>query len=488
MQNFNQQILDFLLQKEQVSSQVSDDQIYTLLKEVMKELVFGNPVTDEEELTEVINLCFFYYKLTHQSIDSFLEKYTQKRSPVFEVGLSLTERCGYGCHHCSTNASLAADKVSVPFSQLQLALSEMAPRTKVLYISCEGDPFYYESLDPNQHEATRKRTIVDVTQTLMELGYPAFSLQSLAPNDRLFTLLEGLFNIIDQNKQKDFIFYPQISFNLYPARAGLKIKKHANDSQHPQKELIIPSLDNQQVETWVTRLISSLKKTNVKQHEDRDDSSNPKFDSITRKLRIYLSDVKKTILTYASRGYEIHFELRGDNYSKYTNLQTVNLLLDQLLEQLAREHPEIPFPKCPTCSKVHYSKKQVQIVPLGRAVQLFPNGEKASKKFFDGHIINPKKYLCPNWFAFGNMTIDTRGFPQLCYSNLALTSQARTSAGPNLYDDGFDTIISFYLQVWQDRLTFLKKKLTEIVRQRPNEYYCPLFLFKKTLQKFSENS
>ncbi len=63
---------------------------------------------------------------------------------VFDIGLSLTERCGHGCRHCSTNASLDPRQASVPFRALRKAFSELATLASVLSISCEGYTFFYE--------------------------------------------------------------------------------------------------------------------------------------------------------------------------------------------------------------------------------------------------------------------------------------------------------------------------------------------------------
>ena len=84
------------------------------------------------------------------------------------------------------------------------------------------------------------------------------------------------------------------------------------------------------------------------------------------------------------------------------------------------------------------------------------------------------------------MVLDTKGFPQLCYSNVALTPEARTTRGPNLYHDGFERIRKFYFKVWEDRVEFLRNNLWKLVAARPNENYCPLALFKETLRKNAE--
>jgi hypothetical protein len=150
------------------------------------------------------------------------------------------------------------------------------------------------------------------------------------------------------------------------------------------------------------------------------------------------------------------------------------MILDRLIEHF----PELNF---------RYSVDSAYIIPLGRAANLFPNGIILEQNIFEKHIqMNSISYLCDNWMHWNSMTIDTFGYPQLCYSNLALSPIARTQSRPNLYKDGFDTICDFYINVFKDRISFLKDNLPKLVRIRPNNYYCPLNLFKQTLQKFKK--
>jgi hypothetical protein len=204
-----------------------------------------------------------------------------------------------------------------------------------------------------------------------------------------------------------------------------------------------------------------------------------------RKLRRYADDLKLTILEYARVGFEVHFEVRFDMFNTVTNLTNTEAVLTEILKEIDKEHPERAFSKCPKCQQIHFKRKSVHIVPLGRAAGLFPNGSEEEKTFFDKHVkMNSHKYLCDNWLSWSSIMVDTKGYPQLCYSNVALTEKARTTEGPNLYDDGFESIRRFYIKVWEDRIDYLKNHLSKLVRSRPNSNYCPFDLFKQTLNKF----
>jgi MoaA/NifB/PqqE/SkfB family radical SAM enzyme len=300
------------------------------------------------------------------------------------IHLSITDKCGNHCLHCSTNAQIGGKSVS--FRKLDKALSEMSKYTKVLYISCEGDPFYYES---------EGRTIVDVMKLLMKYKFNHISFQSSPPSAERFHLLREMIDSI----HKDVFFFPQISFNFYSPRA---------------KEQ-------------------------------------------------YLIDAKRTIKEYAKRFKKIHFEIRYDNFSRATSLANVNKELDKILSEI---------------KNIRVTKKSAHIVPLGRGAQLFPN-KKEEERFFSTHMTGaPQKPLCENWKARNLMMIDTKGYPQLCYSNVALTTQIRTKKGPNLYKDGFKKIRDFYLRVWQSRKEFLKKNMKKLAS---GDSYCPLRLFKDVL-------
>ena len=464
MEHYNQQILAYWDGSELAAG---NREKKANMVEAMAALKFAAPVQDREELEEVAQICMLYQTLRKQGVESFVAPFAGHK--VLHVAWSVTERCGHLCHHCSTQGSLAQDKQSVPWDKLEQALREMAPYTQMLYISCEGDPFYYED-----RSATLVRDISDVTGTIVKLGFPHLSLQSLAPATDKLGIMAKLLAVLPDPKSRPNFFFPQLSFNLYPPRAGLNMRS-MNNEHGTWQQFFVPGIADSELKDWIVELVKSL--------GDKSIARSGADQTVTERLSHYLQEVKAAILAYASRGYPIVFEIRGDVYSSIHNLQTLDEILDMLVANLAQEHPEIPFPKCEHCDKVHYAKEFAPIVPLGRATQLFPNGAQEEVGFFAKHVAeNPYRYLCDNWQSWGAVTIDTKGFPQLCYSNLALTPQARTTQGPNLYSGkGFAAIREFYLQVWRDRARFLLQHLPELVRQRPNSQHCPLCSYKQTL-------
>jgi hypothetical protein len=463
------------------------NQVTCVLKESMRSLKFGYPVTNAEELDEAVKLCLLFYEVTRNG-ESVLKKYGEF-SKTLDVSLSLTERCGNQCRHCSTNATLARDKTNVPFEDLDRALAEMSPYVKTLCISCEGDPFYYESTATSENGKNITKNVVDVTRLIMRHKFGCVSIQSMAPDPRRQHLMREMLNVIDQERGPGFRFVPQVSFNLYTLRAGLKTRSRVDGNGCGYQELCVPLVENDKVLDWMIQSIRfQTKIVGVNAIDGGIFEESPPALEAAEKLRRYVSDVKLTILEYARRDYEIHFELRGDTFSGFTNLANTESVLTEILRELSEEHPEITFPKCPVCSKVHFDQKSAFIIPLGRAANLFPNGHDEERTFFDKHVkMNPHKYLCDNWLSWGSMIIDTKGFPQLCYSNVALTPTARTTKGPNLYKDGFERIRRFYVRVWEDRIDFLKNNLHNLIRTRPNKNYCPLDLFKQTLNSFTES-
>jgi len=481
--NNNSQILGYW--EKQVSSNklVVDENIKKKVETSMKFLKFGYPVRNDDDLTEIFELCIFYDDLMNNP--EVITKKFIKNSNNFNISISLTDRCGYNCHHCSTDSSLIRDKNSISFKILNKAFIEMAPHTRILYISCEGDPFFYESSLEIEKNTVEKKNIVDVIKLLMYYKFKNISIQSLAPPSNKFHLLEELLNIIDQEKDEGFLLLPQISFNLYPLRAGLEVRNKFDENGHEFKELYIPLIKKNEVKNYYLRLINEpIEKifSNVNDIDNVTLEELKKLKNISSKLVQYLDDVKKTILAYASRNHLIHFEIRGEDINEFTTLETIDFILNKLLERLAMEHPEVNFPICNECNKIHYEINFAQIVPIGRAVNLISDGVNKEKIYFEKHVkMNPHNYLCDNWTSWGSMVIDTQGYPQLCYSNLALTPQARTTEGPNIYHDGFESIIEFYDRVWKDRINFLKENMIDLVKERPNSHYCPLKLFKKTL-------
>jgi len=489
--NFNLQILEYFDKVKDPKEFVKNKNIEELLSNEMSSLKFGYPVHSIEELNEVIKLCYLHYNLHHSP--EVITNQFRKNAKKYNISLSLTDRCGNSCYHCSTNASLGMDKESVPFSILKERMREMNPHTRFLYISCEGSPYSYISRTGSEINEEEK-SIVDVFQLLLDLGYSKISLQSMAPSDNNFNIFEKILDKIETHEENiEFVY--QISFNLYSPRAGLKSKNKKNEKGIEFKVLEVPSIEWDEFKTNLRHLLKFSNQIPKKKTEKK---VKPEKISQNKLMRLYqssksmlnyLNDVKKTIISVAKKGHHIHFEVRGDPYGEFTNLKALKIILETLLNQITKEHPGLDFSGKNKDSRISYSTNFAYIVPLGRAAKLFPNGQEMEKDFFDTHVLmSDDKYLCDNWTSWGSMIIDTKGYPQLCYSNLALTPKARTTDGPNLYRDGFESITEFYLNVWKDRMEFLMKNFPEIVQNRPNPHYCPLNLFKETLNSSKEHN
>jgi hypothetical protein len=387
---------------------------------------------------------------------------------VFDIGLSLTERCGHGCRHCSTNASLDPRKASVPFRALKKALSEMAPFARVLSISCEGDPFFYGTDRPSGRAARQGKTIVDVIGLAGECGIEEMTIQFHPPRPDRFPMLEELLGTAAaaRFKEKQFQVLPLISFHLFGAANGLACRVRVEDGKKCL-ELYAPGVPVSEAEDWFARAVSLLPVS---------------ADNAGRasKMVSFLDDVYRTILLFVSKGIPVHFEVRGDS-GPFTSVEIADAVLDMVLKKLDLDHPEIPFPRCPECDKIHYNRKSGYILPLGRAASLFFDGQRLEERLYEDHIrTNEREPLCPNWNSWGEMTVDTKGYPQLCYSNVALTPGRRTTTGPNLYRDGFEVIRKFYLRVWEDRRQFLEKSRKRL-DTTPHDMYCPLPRFRKEI-------
>ena len=483
--SFNSQILDYF-KKTKNPEQIDEyNRIKNILTGEMRYLKFGYPVRQIDELNEVIRLCVLYHTLRKEP--ALITNQFEKNEENYNLSISLTERCGNFCQHCSTNASLENEKKSVQFRSLRTALEEMKPHIRMLYISCEGSPYYYESLVNGEH-GIKKKTIVDVIDLILDKGYSKISFQSMVPKDTKYKLLEEILSKI-QNSKQEIEFIPQISFNLYALRAGLKLKTLEDQDEQEFSTLYLPNVKWTEFRENFSALLEYSDEENVGKSGIQNQKEGNKLVELynsSRELLDYLNDLKSMIVAFASKGHQIHFEIRGDPYGNFTNLKALKVMLQAVLEQVSIEQPDLDLSKCDQCSQIHYSQNCAHIVPLGRATKLFPNGKEKEKDFFEKHVLmNEHKYLCDNWTSWGSMIVDTKGFPQLCYSNLALTPKARTVSGPNLYRDGFNSINEFYIRVWRDRMGFLKEKLPEIVKSRPNTYFCPLRLFQKTLTSWN---
>jgi len=240
---------------------------------------------------------------------------------AFDISLGLTERCGHGCRHCSTNASLDPRKASVPFRALKKAFAELAPFTRVLSISCEGDPFFYESDRPPKRLPRDGTTIVDVIKPAGEWGIEEVTIQFYPPRPDRFPMLEEALDIAEGVRQKGrrFQVLPLISFHLFGASNGLtgrvrleKVKKRL--------ELHAPGVRASEAEDWFARAVSRVPVS----PKDADDAP---------KMVGFLNDVYKAILAFASRGIPVHFEVRGDS-GPFTSTELANAVLDMILKKL----------------------------------------------------------------------------------------------------------------------------------------------------------
>jgi hypothetical protein len=368
------------------------------------------------------------------------------------------------CRHCSTNASLASQRASVPYAELRKALREMQPYTQVLYISCEGDPLFYRDQDKN---------ILEVVRLMLDLGFPRLSFQCLVPDDRGLLMFRRLLTVLESLENPAAWFHPQLSFNLYAPRSGSRVRPL--DGASGASELCIPGVASEDARDWALAVIEGSAAARA-QAPDAADA-----------LAAYFRQLQDTVLAFASRGYRPRFQLRGSSGSGLGSLALCVEVLDRLLIELAGQYPEIDWPRCPDCERIHYDVSTALIVPVGRATQFFAADPEIEQKWVESHVFeNPNRFLCPNWLSWGRVTISTAGFPQLCYSNAALTDHLRTITGPNLYGPGgFESVRHFYMAAWERWATYLGENLPHLVRQRPNESYCPAWLFQQTVRDFA---
>jgi hypothetical protein len=462
MNDFNQQIIQYWdTHRVPTPSPVSRRDV----EAAMADLKFGRPVENESQMTEVVDLCCLWESLKGQTLPESA-RFTID-PPVAHISLSVTERCGHMCRHCSTNASPASHKGSVPFARLRKALAKMCPYTQVLYIACEGDPFFYRDED---------KSILEVVRLILDLGFPCLSFQCLVPDDRGLAMLHRLLIMLESLDTSATWFHPQISFNLYAPRSGSRIRPLNGPSSGPA-ELCIPGIASEDARDWVLALLDGSAGARA-QAPDAADA-----------LTTYFRQLQETVLAFADQGYRPRFELRGSDGLGLGSLTLCAEVLDRLLTKLAEQHPEIDWPRCPDCARIHYAINSAAVVPVGRATQFFVAGDKAESQWIKSHVLeNPNRFLCPNWTSWGRVTIDTAGFPQLCYSNAALSVHLRTTTGPNLYSpEGFESMRQFYMAVWESRGAYLRENLPRLVQQRANQSYCPSSLFEKTVSEFASS-
>jgi hypothetical protein len=393
---------------------------------------------------------------------------TSGRRRIFDVSLSLTERCGHGCRHCSTEALLGRRKAGVPFPALEKALADMAPSVRVLSISCEGDPFFYGPNGPVDSSRRGGKTIVDAIALARDRGIEDLGIQFYPPRPDKFPLLESILRLSQEarEKGKPARILPLISFHLFGAANGLVRRVRAEGGKR-RVELHARGVRDEGAEDWYARIVSRLPLSGRKPGPGG-------------RMAAFLDDAYRAILALASNGAPLHFEVRGDE-GPFTGIEIADAVLDMLLEKIGRDHPGISLPRCPDCGRVDLSRKSGHILPLGRAADLFFDGRRLEARLYEDHIRRRfHEPLCPQWTSWGEMTIDTRGYPQLCYSNIALTPGCRTTRGPNLYKDGFAAIRDFYERVWEDRRAFMATHGQRLARE-PHDMYCPLPRFQALL-------
>jgi len=110
MRDFNNQILNAW---ESAKSDNGGEHVTSAMEESMQSLKFCYPVRSKDEMDEVVRLCLFYHRVAHDP-QSILNEF-RRVSKKLDVSLSLTERCGNQCCHCSTDATLVREKTNVPF-------------------------------------------------------------------------------------------------------------------------------------------------------------------------------------------------------------------------------------------------------------------------------------------------------------------------------------------------------------------------------------
>ncbi len=109
--SFNSQILDYFKKTKNPEQIDKYNEIKKILTNEMRYLKFGCPVRQIDELNEVIRLCVLNHTLRKEP--TLITNQFSKNEENYNLSISLTERCGNFCQHCSTNASLENEKKSV---------------------------------------------------------------------------------------------------------------------------------------------------------------------------------------------------------------------------------------------------------------------------------------------------------------------------------------------------------------------------------------
>eukprot|EP01106_Pelomyxa_sp_JSP_P009900 TRINITY_DN26816_c0_g1_i1.p1 TRINITY_DN26816_c0_g1~~TRINITY_DN26816_c0_g1_i1.p1 ORF type:complete len:356 (+),score=93.58 TRINITY_DN26816_c0_g1_i1:235-1302(+) len=265
------------------------------------------------------------------------------------------------------------------------------------------------------------------------------------------------------------VFYPVMSFNLYSPRCGATLSP-APDKYGTHYVVGLGGSDQSRGMAWFE---SHMRKETAATAE-------------LPKLAQFFKEVKHAIVEFASHNLQISFEVRSDHFSNVTDPHTSKKVLDKLLQVCEAENPDVAFPKCASCSTIHYNIDPKNVAPLGRASLFFPNGKHIEETFFEEHVkVNEDEFLCSNWSTIDAITIDTKGYPQLCYSNLALMPKVRSTNGANLYSErGWHEVMEFFGQVQRDRISYLRDNLPALLLRRPNANYCPLLMFRSPTDPF----
>jgi hypothetical protein len=345
----------------------------------------------------------------------------------------------------------------------------LAPSTATLSISCEGDPFFYESDGSPGRFPHRGKTIVDVIKLAADCGIEDATLQFYPPQPDRFPMLEEILDLTEARAGRGtrMLILPLISFHLFGASNGMALRQRAEKGKS-RFELTAPGIPGRESEDWFAQAVSRV-------------PASPEDVPRVPKMVAFLNGVYRTILAFAVRDIPVHFEIRG-NSDPFTSVETANAVLDMILKKLDLDNPDLPFSRCQDCDNIEYSRKSGRILPLGRAADFFFDGKQLESRLYKDHIrTNTREPCCPNWTSWGEMMFDAKGFPQLCYSNIALTPEARTTEGPNLYKDGLGAVRDFYLRVWEDRRLYLARNRRRLESSR-HDLYCPLPRFRSCLR------
>ena len=119
------------------------------------------------------------------------------------LALSITQRCGHRCVHCSTDANYAPDKISVPYDNLKKLFTDGQHEISKLSIYCEGDPFYYQE---GEHD------LADIIYLGASKGIQKVSIMHTAPTKNKRKLFMAFLRAVEET---GITLQPELSFHLY---------------------------------------------------------------------------------------------------------------------------------------------------------------------------------------------------------------------------------------------------------------------------------